>query len=191
MSIPTTAPLAYTPEQFTADAREILDQIGENDRGFAAVAAKMRLLAAQPGIIDEDRLAGLHGAAGATILVEDEHHHCALMLARFPSEAPTPIHNHNSWGIVCVVRGRDLYQRFERLDDGGDPARAELRLAEERVLETGDVVWFGPPPHDIHAQQGIGDAAWELVLFGTNPTLAPRAYFDLGSGHVHYDDSIR
>lgn len=182
----------YTPEQFTADARAILDRLGENDEGFAAVAEKMRLLGAQPGIISDEHLAGLHGTgATATILVEDEHHHCALMLARFPSDAPTPIHNHNSWGIVTVIRGSDRYQRFVRHDDGSDPQTAKLELVEDRVLETGDTIWFGPPPHDIHAQQGIGDAAWELVLFGTNPTLAPRAYFDADTGHVHYDSPLR
>lgn len=179
---------AYTPEAFIEDAMALLDEHGQTDAGFAAVAERLRLLGRQPGLITEERLAGLHGsAATATILQENHDHHCALMLARFPAEAPTPVHNHNSWGIVCVIQGRDRYETWRRLDDGSDPGHARLELVGERILETGDTLWFGPPPHDIHAQQGVGEAAWELVFFGFNPTLAPRAYFDPETGHVHHD----
>ena len=185
-------PAPYTPADFVQDATALLAEHGATDAGFAAVADRLRQLARQPGLIDDDRLAALHGSgAAATILHEGSDGTCALMLARFPAEAPTPVHNHNSWGIACVVRGRDRYLRWERLDDGADPDRADLRLAEERVLEPGDTVAFHGPPHDIHSQQGIGDAAWELVFFGKNPNAQPRAYFDPESGAVTYADASR
>lgn len=184
MSPPTET---YTPADFIAEATAILARLGPTDQGFRAVAERLRALARQPGIAADDRLAALHGSSSsAAILEEGEDGSCALMLARFPAEAPTPVHNHNSWGIACVVRGRDRYLRWERLDDGADPDHADLRLAEERELGPGDVVWFHGPPHDIHSQQGIGEAAWELVLFGKNPNLRPRAYFDPDLGTVSH-----
>ncbi len=186
----TPDPTSYTPAGFVADATALLAEHGATDAGFAAVGERLRLLARQPGLIPEEHLAGLHGTgASATILHEGTDGTCALMLARFPAEAPTPVHNHNSWGIACVVRGRDRYLRWERLDDGADPARADLRLAEERELGPGDVVAFHGPPHDIHSQQGIGEAAWELVFFGRNPNAQPRAYFDPITGAVAYADA--
>jgi hypothetical protein len=36
----------------------------------------------------------------------------------------------------------------------------------------------------IHSQQGIGEAAWELVYFGRHPNARPRLYFDPASGRV-------
>jgi hypothetical protein len=36
----------------------------------------------------------------------------------------------------------------------------------------------------IHSQQGIGEAAWELVYFGRDPNARPRLYFDPASGRV-------
>jgi len=104
------------------------------------------------------------------------------MLARFSPDAETPVHNHNAWGVVYVVRGRDRYRRWERLDDGRDPHRARLQLAEERELAAGDVITFGAPPHDIHSQQGLDGDAMELVLFGTNVTATPRNYYDATTG---------
>ena len=182
-----TDPASYTPADFVADATGLLAEHGATDAGFAAVSDRLRRLARQPGLIDDDRLAALHGSgASATILHEGADGTCALMLARFPAEAPTPVHNHNSWGIACVVRGRDRYLRWERMDDGSDADRADLRLAEERILEPGDTVAFHGPPHDIQSQQGIDEAAWEVVFFGKNPNAQPRAYFDPETGAVSY-----
>jgi predicted metal-dependent enzyme (double-stranded beta helix superfamily) len=176
-----------SPAAFIADAVELLAKHGATDEGFGAVGARLRRLARQPGIVADEHLAALHGsAAAATVLHEGADGTYALLLGRFPAEAPTPVHNHNTWGIACVVQGRDRYLRWERRDDGTDPTRADLELAEERELGPGDVVWFHGPPHDIHSQQGIGGAAWELVFFGTNPNNQPRAYFDPERGTVTY-----
>lgn len=187
-----TGRATYTPRLFLEEARSILAEQGETPHGFAAVGERLRVLGRQPGIIDPARLRDLHGSgATATILAEGPDGRHALMLARFPAAAPTPIHNHNSWGIACVVRGRDRYQSWKRTDDGADPDRARVELVEDRELETGDVVWFGAPPDDIHRQQGIGGDAWELVFFGTNPNRAPRAYFDHEHGTVSHDLPMR
>ena len=181
-----------SPAAFVADAVELLAKHGTTDEGFGAVGARLQRLARQPGIVADEHLVALHGSeAAATVLHEGADGTYALLLGRFPAEAPTPVHNHNTWGIACVVQGRDRYLRWERRDDGTDPTRADLELAEERELGPGDVVWFHGPPHDIHSQQGIGGAAWELVFFGTNPNNQPRAYFDPARGTVTYARATR
>ena len=181
-----------SPAAFVAAAVELLAKHGATDEGFRAVGARLRRLARQPGLVPDEQLAALHGsAASVTVLHEGADGTYALLLGRFPAEAPTPVHNHNTWGIACVVQGRDRYLRWERRDDGTDPTRVALELAEERELRPGDVVWFHGPPHDIHSQQGIGEAAWELVFFGTNPNNQPRAYFDPERGTVSYAHATR
>jgi predicted metal-dependent enzyme (double-stranded beta helix superfamily) len=185
---PAVPPAPDTPEAFVTDAEALLRRLGANEACFAQLAARLRRLAAEPSLMDRADLAELHGSAGATILCEGSDG-TALMLARFPHEQPTPVHNHNSWGVLCVVRGSDRYLRWERTDEGADPARARLRLAEERTLRAGDVLWFKEPPHDIHSQQGIDAPAWELVYFGRNPNTRPRAYFDPEAGTVTYADA--
>jgi predicted metal-dependent enzyme (double-stranded beta helix superfamily) len=100
------------------------------------------------------------------------------MLARFPPAAPTPVHNHNSWGVICVIRGRDRHILWAREDDGSQPGRAQLRMVESRELGPGDIAWFPDAPADIHSQQGIGADAWELVYFARDPTTGSRLYFD-------------
>ena len=45
------------------------------------------------------------------------------------------------------------------------------------------MTWLDPP-HDIHSQQGIGEEALELVLFGKNTMTIPRNYYNPETGEV-------
>jgi hypothetical protein len=156
-----------------------------------AIADAVRRFGRELDVDPDTALSGLHGAGAAATVLARVADGPVLMLARFPSEAPTPVHNHNSWGIVCVVLGRDRYLRWDRLDDGSDPEHARLTVAEEVELAVGDVAFLGEPPGDIHSQQGIGGPVWELVFFGRDPDAAPRAYFDPDSGTVTFASSAR
>ena len=77
-----------------------------------------------------------------------------------------------------MVRGRDHYRHFRLKDDG------RLEVLFDRELEAGSFVTWPDPPDDVHGQQGIGEPAWELVLFGQDVTKIPRHYHDLETGKV-------
>jgi hypothetical protein len=180
---------ASSPEAFVAEASSLIARLGPNEEAFDEIGEGLLNLAKQPGLISEKRLHDLHGAAaGATILAEGADG-SALMLARFPSEAPTPVHNHDSWAVICVIEGRDLHTKWKRVDDGSIEGRAEIRVVEERELGPGDVQFLDAPPDDIHSQQGIDGDAWELVYFGSNPLPKTRAYFDPDAGSITYSSS--
>ena len=155
--------------------------------GFAASSGQigdaLRKLGQDPSVF-EGELVTLHGSGAAAAVIGRGRGGSVLMLARFSPEAETPVHNHNTWGVVCVVRGRDRYRRWERLDNDGAKDHARLRLAEERELVAGEVITFDGPPHDIHSQQGVDAPAWELVYFGKDPNEQPRSYFDTNAGTV-------
>jgi predicted metal-dependent enzyme (double-stranded beta helix superfamily) len=142
------------------------------------------MLAADRTLLDESRLAALHQSSAQATILGHGPKGSTLMLGRFSPQAPTPVHNHNSWGVLCVIRGRDRHILWARQDDGSQPGRAQLRLIETRELGPGDVAWFPEVPGDIHSQQGLGEAAWELVYFGRDPMALPRLYFDPDSGRV-------
>ena len=170
--------------RFFDAAEGLVADYGPGPEAFTRIETQMRPLAADPALLDPSRLAALHNSsAGFTVLGYGKRG-STLMLARFPADAPTPVHNHNSWGVLCVVRGRDRHVLWARQDDGSKPGQAQLRIIETRELGPGDVAWLPDVPGDIHSQQGIGEAAWELVYFGRNPMALPRLYFDPGTGRV-------
>jgi hypothetical protein len=177
--------------RFLDEADSVAGRRGLGPETFDEIGRGLMLLAARQDVLDERSVTGLHDSSAGATIIGRHANGSMLMLARFGAEAPTPVHNHNSWGVACVLKGRDRYQRWSRLDDGADPDRAEVRLVEELTLEAGDVVWIDPPPQDLHAQQGIAEAAWELVYFGRDALTAARAYFDPATGAVTYGPAMR
>jgi len=177
----------YGIAEFIAAVKTIVPADGADPgpAGREAIGAQLRRLARNPAILERTGLTqqprqGTHGMdiRGGEIHKEPNGT-LALMLARFPHETETPVHNHHSWGVVCVVGGQDRYLAWRRRDDGARAGHAEIELEYERILEPGDVVHFADTPGDIHSQQGWGGApVWELVFFGHDPNVKPRLYFD-------------
>lgn len=164
---------------FIGDVKGILAEDGPSETGLERIAERMRAFVRTPGLdFGDDPSGNIHtGSRGGALYNDDSG--LTLVRGRFGPEAMTPIHNHGSWGVIGVYRGRDRYQIWRRNDPGTGDGHAEVELVEERVLEPGDVVVLPPPPQDIHAQQGIdGEPAYEFVLFGANAMELPRLYFD-------------
>jgi predicted metal-dependent enzyme (double-stranded beta helix superfamily) len=176
---------------FHDQALVLLDTDDDSGANRQEIARLLQALALQPGILPEVDLAPLHDAGStATILHQGNDGRGALMLLRLPDDAPTPVHNHNTWGVAVVIEGVNRYWRWERLDDLSDPGHADLRLAEVFDHGPGEYVLWGDPPHDLHAQQGVNGVAYEFVFFGRNPNLQPRAYFDPETGRVTYASAV-
>src|SRR5438128_8373194 len=165
-------------QQFFRVAEDLLAEQGPNPEAFGRVGSLLRPLAADPKLVDPSRLAALHNSSAGFNILGHGDAGSTLMPARFPADAPTPIHNHNSWGVICVIRGRDRHILWAREDDGSKPGRARLRVIESRELGPGEITWFPDAPDDIHSQQGIGGDAWELAYFARDPTTRSRLYFD-------------
>jgi predicted metal-dependent enzyme (double-stranded beta helix superfamily) len=180
----------YGVPEFIADVKTILADGGPTDSNLTRVAERMRELVKNPEVANAEATSNVHdGGSGSGPVFHDGASGLTLMRARFGPEAMTPIHNHGSWGVVGVYRGRDRYQVWRRKDGAGADARpgtfrpsagpADVELVEERILEPGEAIVLPPPPQDIHAQQGHdGTTVHELVLFGANLRGRPRLYFD-------------
>ena len=184
---------------FIGEAKRIVPPGGGDPgpAGRAALGDALRRLASDPEILartgaGETPRQGTHDMdiRGGEIHKEPDGT-LALMLARFPHEAETPVHNHNSWGVLCVVAGRDRYVHWRRLDDGARPGYAEVEVEYERTMAPGDVAHFADTPGDIHSQQGLGAPVWELVFFGRDPNREPRLYFNPEQRTVRAAEAIR
>ncbi|CAM3871885.1 hypothetical protein CCOS865_02312 [Pseudomonas reidholzensis] len=75
-----------------------------------------------------------------------------------PGKATLP-HNHETWAIIVAVEGQELNRVYRRADDGSDPARAELVLEREVVVQPGTSVAF------------LGDDLHGIRVEGDSPTL--------------------
>lgn len=189
---------SYSIADFIADVKTIVPADGGDPgpSGRARIGEHMRRLARNADILAATgQTTARQGTHGMDIrggeLHKEPNGTLALMLARFPHESETPVHNHNSWGVVCVVAGRDRYVAWRRRDDASREGYAEVEVEYEKVLAPGEVVHFADMPADLHSQQGVDAPVWELVFFGRDPNAQPRLYFDPPTHRVHSAQAIR
>jgi predicted metal-dependent enzyme (double-stranded beta helix superfamily) len=110
-------------------------------------------------------------APGDRVLLGEHAGGPVLYLSHFAGDLPTDVHGHGTWGVGLLLDGADRYERW-RVTGAGT-----ARLAEVRALGPGDVLAFGPPPHDVHRQRAEAGGARELLLFGSDPRARERVTF--------------
>lgn len=63
------------------------------------------------------------------------------------------IHNHGTWGVVAILKGREKNIFWRRTNHPELPDKIEM--VGERILEAGDIISF--TPNAIHSVEAIGD----------------------------------
>lgn len=90
-----------------------------------------------------------------------------------PGQA-TPVHDHTVWGLVGVLRGAELSQRYERGPQGLAPVGAVHRLS------VGEVEAVSPTVGDIHRVTNAYDdrVSISIHLYGANIGAVRRSTYD-------------
>src|ERR1041384_3710828 len=97
-----------------------------------------------------DDASKMGGGIGQYALYRSEDGSLCLFSLVVPASAATPVHDHLAWGLVGIYRGVQDETVYRRLDDGSDPARAQLEIAKRQQLGRGEFYALLPPADDIH-----------------------------------------
>jgi predicted metal-dependent enzyme (double-stranded beta helix superfamily) len=126
------------------------------------------------------------GAKGANryLLQEDPGNRFALYMNALNPGNSTKPHDHTTWAVVVAVEGQELNKVYERLDDGSDPEKCELRIREEIMVEPGRGICL--MPEDIHSIHTMGDRPTRhLHMYGLAlEKLDNRRAFDMEAGTI-------
>ena len=93
--------------------------------------------------------------------------------------AKTPVHDHQVWGLVGMLRGSETSQGFVR-----DDASGALSLGGCRTLAPGEVEILQPSVGDIHqVTNALGDrGSLSIHVYGGNIGAVRRYTFDPATG---------
>ena len=164
----------------------------DRDRGvtrpaLAEVMREMPRLAAREELFPSAEFpAPPEGEKGSRryLLAEDPDNRFALYMNALNPGNETKPHDHTTWAVIVAVDGQELNRVYERLDDGSDPERCEMRVREEVMVEPGRGIAF--MPDDIHSIHTTGTVPTRhLHLYGLAlERLDDRRAFDMESGTV-------
>lgn len=144
------------------ETRRLMREVARDaDRVEALEPAFARLLLADGWLPDDcarpDDRSRMGGGIGQYALFRAEDGSLCLFSLVVPAGAATPVHDHLAWGLVGVYRGEQDETVYRRLDDGGDPGRAELEVSKRQVLGPGQFYVLLPPADDIHYVKTVSD----------------------------------
>ena len=98
-----------------------------------------------------------------------------LVLVKFPGTKFDSIHEHGTWGVICVGNGQDEHVRWRRLDGRQETGKAEIEPYEHTIIREGEFIYWSDPEDNIHSHHGpMGTRGWELVLLGRDQRRFPR-----------------
>ena len=91
----------------------------------------------------------------------------------------TPVHDHTVWGLVGMLRGAELCQRWKRAADGG-----LVPDGEQATLRPGEVDAVSPTVGDIHVvANALADRpSISIHVYGANIGAVRRHVFDPETG---------
>src|SRR6059058_4686948 len=185
---------------FLVDTREIRALIDEThhltktirtdaQRVEALRPAFARLLAADGWLPEEcarpNAESRMGGGIGQYALYRAEDGSLCLFSLVVPVGAETSVHDHLAWGIVGIYRGRQDETVYRRLDDGSDPARAQLEISKRQQLGRGEFYTLLPPADDIHYVKTISDTpSISIHLLANDTACVWRHRFEPSTGIV-------
>jgi predicted metal-dependent enzyme (double-stranded beta helix superfamily) len=107
-------------------------------------------------------------------------HRTSMLVAVFGPGITAPVHDHGSWAVIGVYRGRERETWFRRTDDTAS-GTAHLEPAHSFVNTTGSVHLV--PDGTIHTVEALdGVDAVSIHVYGTDIVTQERRTFDLATG---------
>ena len=102
----------YTVEEFVADVKSILAENGVTDAGLSEISRKMQELCKWPDLMElgewRPPTPGGNTIGGYRLHAEPDNT-LMVSVSQFSHKRPTPVHTHNTWGVLCGYTGVDRY----------------------------------------------------------------------------------
>lgn len=170
-----------------ADARRIIGEKGVTREALKALSERLLELATHRALFDAADFPPPQPDSGDTStryrLNPGEDGFALYLNSLLPGKTTIP-HNHDTWAVIAAIDGAELNRLYRRLDDGRDPDRAQLELAQEVVVRPGVPIAFLPDDiHSIHV--GGAEPTLHFHLYGRPlETLTGRLGFETDTGLV-------
>lgn len=105
----------------------------------------------------------------------------SMMIAVFKAAVPSPAHDHGTWAVVGIHRGRERETRYRKTDDATVAGRARLEVERTLVNPRGSISVV--PEDAIHSVEALdGRDAVSLHVYGADIVTQERSTYDLIEG---------
>src|SRR5688572_28179608 len=166
------------------DESRAIEKTGVSRANLERIGGLLASLAARAELFPQEEFP-LGADGGIYRLAEDPDHRFALYASAGGPGKKVPPHNHTTWAIIAGVHGAERNVVYDRLDNGAQPDKVQLREApaKEKTLRNGDfITYLADDFHHIETPAGSGDAL-HLHFYGLSLEHLPnRVSVDMATG---------
>jgi predicted metal-dependent enzyme (double-stranded beta helix superfamily) len=150
-------------ERFIAALRAVWTRESDMERRIVAAKPLLEAFVVDPTVkAHSQSWPSTEGYKNLLFYVDRDHDFVVNGVVRMPGRTGS-VHDHaDAWVLYGVVDGAESLERYERLDDGGTPGYAEVRLASVTTGAQGKVDIVAPGA--IHAEQGGPTRSVAVIL---------------------------
>lgn len=172
-------PMGYSLQEFCRDARAIL-QRGASRVEVEKIRPLMERLVVDRGFVAE--FFGENQPMGLRRIYVDSETGFEMMTYRYEEARKSQPHDHgDSWAIYAQVAEYTDMTEWERIDDGSDPQRAQLKVKARYRLNPGQAgIYYGRELHSTATPPGTR----YLRITGTDLENVERLRIDEASGRI-------
>jgi predicted metal-dependent enzyme (double-stranded beta helix superfamily) len=148
--------------------------LGQVKESLARVLGKKSIPYGQP--VDQD------GYGSWRLYTDPQHLFCIRPTHQRSTTSRQP-HDHGElgWAVYGIMEGETVQQVYERIDDGSDPGRAQLRALPQIRQKAGEVIIIPVgAPHAIVART----ENWSIVIRSREMENLWRNWYDADAGTV-------
>ncbi|MEE8517630.1 MAG: hypothetical protein V3S98_00715 [Dehalococcoidia bacterium] len=159
--------LLYTLEEFGHDVRNIVESEGEGVDAVLRMGQYLQRLTTEndhEAFWDYGVPAKISSGLPGQRLYDDPDQKFRVLLAEYPPNMPTAVHSHEGWVVVGLLKGSERYTSWRRTDDGSDPTKATLEVAQDHHILPGEFGYLFNEPYNVHRQAAESQGALEIVL---------------------------
>lgn len=165
-----------------AEIRNIESISGVSRESLPAIRDALLELAAKRELFSQEDFPSATGEPLLYLLSEDDDHRFALYLSTGLPGRSSPPHNHTTWAVIVGIDGEEENRIYERLDDGSEPGRGEVKVKDKFVVKEGTGICF--MPDDVHSIHVVSDVPTRnFHMYGMSVEHLPeRVKFDVEEG---------
>ena len=163
---------------FINGIEQVVEQGETEEVTTEKVAALMGKFLQEPAAIPENMKKPNSEKYTLYPLYIDEENRFSIASAVWDVGQSTPIHDHQTWGVIGIVQGKEDEVHYTIPTNGNPP-----ELLERRVLQAGDVAVCCTSDQDIHQVSCASTIPCVGIhVYGANIGEIPRYMYDAATG---------
>lgn len=172
-------------DRFIGEVRQFVREGGTEEETTAKVAESLKEILADPDLLTPAQLQVKENGFTLNQIHIEPDASFSIGAGIWDMGQITPIHDHGTWGVIGIYRGKEKEESFFRKDARKMTGKVEIVPSGSRLAVPGDVFTCCTTDQDVHRVSCASDEpVIGIHVYGGDLAQIPRLKYDPETGEV-------